>query len=75
MSQRSTKRPKYNVDASDSDIGDGDDDEDNADANEPYQQLKKQAPVRTPAKESKQQGAEDDAGPQPRSAWRKTLGF
>lgn len=62
MSQRSTKRPKYNVDASKSDREEeeiDDDDENEVD----LQRVKRRAPARSPAKGVKQFAAEHDAGP------------
>ncbi|BDA48133.1 probable DNA-binding protein RHL1 at N-terminal half [Coccomyxa sp. Obi] len=66
MSQRSTKRPKYNVDASESDREEEDvDDDDDEDEEEDLQRLKRRAPARSPAKEGKQLAAKHDAGPGP----------
>ncbi|CAL8462872.1 g2406 [Coccomyxa elongata] len=62
MSQRSTKRPKYNVDASESDREEEevDDDDENE---EDLQRVKRRAPARSPAEGVKQSAAERDAGP------------
>ena len=61
MSQRSTKRPKYNVDASESDREEEDVDDDDED--DDLQRLKRRAPARSPAKGLKQLADEHDAGP------------
>ena len=65
MSQRSTKRPKYNVDGN-SGEEEGDDDEDNDDDEGGFQRLKKNRPTaRSQAKAPEQSVAEADPEPGP----------
>lgn len=66
MSQRSTKRPKYDVDTSESDREEEEeevDDDGEEEEEEDLQRLKRRAPARSPAKGVKQLAAEHDAGP------------
>lgn len=63
MSQRSTKRPKYNVDADSGEEDENGNDESDGDDEGGFQRLKRRPQARTPSQAPEQNAAQPDAGP------------